>query len=83
MQFLAEDWDSARRLEMRVEAGPSPQTLQDALKTAVRNLLGLQGWRRQEAAERRGSNLGILHPPPRVTQKDGIGGSTNHQEGKK
>lgn len=71
-----------RKLEVKVEAGPSPQVLQDTLKTAERNLLGLQGWRRQEAAERRRSNLSILRPPPRVTQKGGIGGGTK-KEGKK
>lgn len=76
-------WDFARKLEMRVEARPSPQVLQDALRTAERNLLGLQSWRRQEAAERRMLNLRILHPPPRGTQKGGSGGGTNHQEGKK
>lgn len=75
--------DFARKLEVRMETGPSPQLLQDAPKTAERNLLGLHGWKRQEAAARRRSNLGILHPPPRVTQKGGIGGGTNLQEGKK
>lgn len=38
--------------------------LQDSLKAAERNLLGLQGWKWQEAAERKRSNVGILHPPP-------------------
>lgn len=66
-----------------MEAGPSPQMLQGALKTAERNLLRFQGWRRQEAAERRRSNLGILLPAPRVTERGGVGGGTNHQEEKK
>lgn len=82
--ILQGSWRSGQRQELlpRIDCRMLWRAAQGKQRGTLLGLLGQRGWRRQEAAGRRRSNLGIHHPAPRDTQQHGVGGSTHHQRGR-